>query len=164
VIERLRPGAAEPGEILHMDGGVVGRHEGIIHFTIGQRRGLDIGGTDEPLYVVALQPAEKRVIVGPREALLASGIELREINWLGGEVPGDGLAITVKIRSAQQAVAARIYLLENGAARITFDAPEAGVSPGQAAVCYQSGSAGARVLGGGWIKGTTSAYRRAAAE
>ena len=160
VIERLRPGAAEPGEIVHMDGGVVGQHEGIIHFTIGQRRGLAIGGTDQPLYVVALRPAEKQVIVGPRAALMTGAIEVRELNWLGGNVPADGLAMEVKIRSTQRAVAARIHMLPDGAARITFATPEAGVSPGQAAVCY----AGDRVLGGGWIRGTTSAYRREAAE
>lgn len=160
VIERLRPGAAEPGEIVHMDGAVLGQHEGIIHFTIGQRRGLDIGGTEDPLYVVRLEPEAKRVIVGPQKALLASSIDLRELNWLGGEVPQGGLDIMVKIRSTQAAVAARIFRSEGNTARIVFATPEAGVSPGQAAVCYEAG----RVLGGGWISGTTSAYQREAAE
>ncbi len=164
VIERLRPGAAEPGEIVHLDGRVMGQHQGIIHFTIGQRRGLSIGGTDQPLYVVRLEPEAKRVIVGPREALLTSAIEVRDVNWLGGDVPPEGLEIEVKIRSTQAAVAARICLLDDKAARIVFASPEAGVSPGQAAVCYKSDSGGDRVLGGGWIAGTTSACQRAAAE
>ncbi len=164
VIERLRPGAAEPGEIVHMDGGVVGRHDGIIHFTVGQRRGLGVGGTDEPLYVVALQPDTKRVIVGPHAALMTGAIELRELNWLGGDIPPGGLDISVKIRSTQQAVPASICALPGGKARISFATPEAGVSPGQAAVCYKADSRGERVLGGGWIKATESAYRREAAE
>lgn len=164
VIERLRPGAAEPGDIVHMDGGVVGQHQGIIHFTIGQRRGLGVGGTDEPLYVVALDPDAKQVIVGPRAALMTSAMSLRDVNWLGGDVPPEGLDIDVKIRSMQAAVPARIHLLEAGRARILFTAPEAGVSPGQAAVCYARDVEAGRVLGGGWITDTESAYQRAAAE
>jgi tRNA-specific 2-thiouridylase len=152
VIERLRPGAAEPGEIVHMDGRVLSQHQGIIHYTIGQRRGLGFG-IGEALYVVRLDPERRRVIVGPQEALLVRELALREVNWLGdGAMPDGGIDITVKVRSTQPAVAARLYGGADGA-RVVFDNPAAGVSPGQACVFY----AGERVLGGGWIASTRSA-------
>ncbi len=153
VIEKLRPGAAEPGDIIHIDGRVLGTHEGIIHYTIGQRRGIGIGGTKEPLYVVKLNPAERQVIVGPREALLTAALEVADLNWLRCDIPEDGLAIQVKIRSTQPPVGARIFKGQGSTAKIAFDRPEPGVSPGQAAVCYDA----TRVLGGGWIRRTVPA-------
>jgi len=146
VIERLRPGALEPGEIVDIDGNVLGTHEGIIKYTIGQRRGLGVGGTAEPLYVVKLDPAKKQVIVGPKEALTTGEIGVKDVNWVAGDVPEGGLDVTVKIRSTRPGVPARLYL-EDGRARLMLKNPEAGVAPGQAAVFYD----GDRVLGGGWI-------------
>jgi tRNA-specific 2-thiouridylase len=150
VIEKLRPGGAEPGEIVHMDGTVLGRHEGIIRYTIGQRRGIGVGGRQsdtEPLYVVALDAAARRVIVGPREALATSELEVAEVNWLDaaplGETPR---AVSVKIRNTHVPVAATVRAAGEGAA-VRFGRPEYGVAPGQACVFYD----GDRVLGGGWI-------------
>lgn len=147
VIERLRPGASKPGDIVHLDGRIVGRHQGIIHYTIGQRRGLNIGGTEAPLYVVKLNAPKNQVLVGPKEALLTAGMEITELNWLSGDIPDGGLAIGLKFRSTQPPVMAKIYKGKGDTARILFDTPDLGVSPGQAAVCYD----GTRVLGGGWI-------------
>jgi tRNA-specific 2-thiouridylase len=148
VVEKLRPGAAEPGEIVHVDGRVIGRHAGIIHFTVGQRRGLGLGG-GEQLYVVRLEPAARRVVVGPREALGVPELHVRELNWLG-DVPlnGSGVAVEAKIRSASPPAPATVFAAGDGRARIVFDEPQEGVAPGQACVVYQ----GERVLGGGWIE------------
>ena len=157
VVEKLRPGAAEPGDIVDLSGMVLGRHDGIIGYTIGQRRGLNIGGLAEPLYVVKLVPEAKQVVVGPREALLTSEVRLSDVNWLAGGVPAGGLDAAVKVRSTMAPVAARV-ISEGDAVRVLFAAPEAGVSPGQACVVY----AGGRVLGGGWISATESAYAVAA--
>ena len=148
VIERLRPGAAEPGDIVHLDGRVMGRHQGIINFTIGQRRGLGVA-TGEPLYVVRLDAEAGHVIVGPKEALFASTIWLRNVNWLGDA----GLAsmdVWVKIRSTHSPVAARLEL-RDGQVTVEFSDGESGVSPGQACVFYESDAPRSRVLGGGWI-------------
>ncbi len=158
VIERLRPGALEPGDIVDIDGNVLGQHEGIVKYTIGQRRGLGIGGFEDPIYVVKLNAAKKQVIVGPKEALLTTEIGVKDVNWIGEDVPADGLAVIAKIRSTRPGVPARIFL-EGGRARVQLDEPEAGVSPGQAAVFYD----GDRVLGGGWIDSATSADPRLAA-
>jgi tRNA-specific 2-thiouridylase len=151
VVERLRPGAAEPGEIVHVDGTVLGRHGGVIHFTVGQRRGLGLGARDaaaEPLYVVALDARLRRVVVGPRAALAVGALTATDWNWLGhAPLPESGVAVTVKIRSTTPAVPATAFPAGEGRARIVFDAPQEAVSPGQAAVVYD----GARVLGGGWI-------------
>ncbi len=153
VIERLRPGAAEPGEIVHVDGRVLGRHEGIIHFTVGQRRGLGIALGD-PVFVVGVDAATRRVIVGPREALLTRRIALREVNWLGdGAI--DGTLCAVKVRSTRPPVPGRL-IEKDGAVSVVLDEPEEGVAPGQAAVFY-AGSEASRVLGGGWITDTVSA-------
>ncbi|MGF1605906.1 MAG: tRNA 2-thiouridine(34) synthase MnmA [Rhodothalassiaceae bacterium] len=146
VIEKLRPGAAEPGEIVDLAGEVVGRHDGVIHYTIGQRRGLGVGGQAEPLYVVRLEPASRRVVVGPREALLTAGLIATQVNWLGEPMGPQGLDCKVKIRNTAAPVDARVTL-EGTQARLIFAEPQAGVSPGQAAVFYD----GDRVLGGGWI-------------
>ena len=151
VIEKLRPGAAEPGEITHVDGRVLGRHEGVIHYTIGQRRGLGIGGLDEPLYVVKLDVDAGRVIVGPKALLATRKVPLREINWLG-DAPlesRDAWEISVKIRSTKPPVEALLRPLSATEAEVELLAPEEGVSPGQACVFYETG--GTRVLGGGWI-------------
>jgi tRNA-specific 2-thiouridylase len=148
VVEKLRPGAAEPGEIVHVDGRVLGRHEGLIHFTVGQRRGLVVA-TGERLYVVKLEPARNRAIVGPRSALGCAHAELTGVNWLGHEpVPPEGVWLQVKHRAREPAVAARLLPGEGGCARITFVEPQAGVAPGQACVFYD----GSRVMGGGWIE------------
>jgi tRNA-specific 2-thiouridylase len=150
VVEKLRPGAAEPGEIAHVDGTVLGRHAGVIHFTVGQRRGLNLpGGEAEPLYVVRLDAKNRRVIVGPRSALATKHCAVKELNWLGeAPVGAAGEGVSVKIRSASPAYAARLGALEGGRARLDFDSPPEGVAPGQAAVFYR----GSRVLGGGWIE------------
>jgi len=154
VIERLRPGAAEPGEIVHVDGRVLGRHAGIIHYTIGQRRGLGIGGTPEPLYVVALEPERRRVIVGPRAALATAGLTVRALNWLAEPLSPAGRAVEVKVRNTHRPAPAELEPSGDGTAEVRFSRPEDGVSPGQAAVFYD----GERVLGGGWIAQTQNAY------
>jgi tRNA-specific 2-thiouridylase len=159
VVERLRPGAADPGDIRHVDGRVLGRHAGIIHFTVGQRRGIavnDQATSNEPLYVVRVDPARREVIVGPKAALACGEIRLREVNWLGARPEAD-LAVTVKIRSMSAPAAARIAFGGNEAV-VTFDMPQFGVAPGQACVVYQ----GSRVLGGGWIRRRTEDIARRA--
>jgi tRNA-uridine 2-sulfurtransferase len=147
VIEKLRPGAAEPGEIVDLEGRVLGRHHGIIHFTVGQRRGLGISGGDA-LYVIRLDAGTRRVIVGPREALGVTRIKVAELNWLDGGIPEVGRAVSAKVRSTRPGSAARIYPAGPGLAEVEFDAPEEGVAPGQACVLYD----GDRMLGGGWIR------------
>ncbi len=143
VIERLRPGAATPGEIVDRAGRVLGRHDGIIHFTIGQRRGLGLGGA-EALHVLDLDPARARVVVGPKSALARNRILLGEVNWLAGEV-ADGVA--ARIRSTRPARPARARPLPDGRVEVMLEQAEEGVAPGQACVLYR----GSRVLGGGWI-------------
>jgi len=148
VVQKLRPGAADPGEIVHLDGRVMGRHAGIIHYTIGQRRGLGVGGEAEPLFVVRLEPETRRVIVGPKAALARDRVILRDLNWLPGEPLGsEGRRVAVKLRSASEPAAATLYPLSEGGAEVVLDTAQFGISPGQAAVCYE----GTRVLGGGWI-------------
>jgi tRNA-uridine 2-sulfurtransferase len=148
VVEKLRPGAAAPGEIVHVDGRVLGRHEGLIHFTVGQRRGLSVT-TGERLFVVRLEPERNRVIVGPRDALGCARVELREVNWLGhAPLPADGIDVQVKHRAREPAVPARLRPDRDGRARVDFAEAQAGVAPGQACVFYD----GSRVLGGGWIE------------
>ena len=159
VVEKLRPGAAEPGEIVHIDGRMLGRHAGIIHYTVGQRRGLGLGGGDQ-LHVVRLEPATRRVVVGPREALAVPEFTVRELNWLGDTpLNGAGIAAEVKIRSAAPSAAATITAAGEGRARIVFDRAQEGVAPGQACVFYS----GDRVLGGGWIERPAAAARPDAA-
>ena len=153
VIEKLRPGALEPGLVVHIDGTIMGQHEGIINYTVGQRRGLGISN-EEPLYVVKLDAPKKQVIVGPKDALLRRSFVIRECNWLTPAlVAGSGMNQTpsfdgvVKLRSAHPGAEATIELLDNNRARVTLAQPQAAVSPGQACVAY----AGDRLLGGGWI-------------
>lgn len=154
VIARLRPNALEPGEIVDGDGHVLGRHDGIVHFTIGQRRGLRIASR-EPMYVVRLDAATRRVVVGPREALRMHRIALRDVNWIGGgtldRAVGDGLEIFVKVRSTRAAQPA--WLRAAGESyEVELVGGEDGVSPGQACVFYDAAEGQARVLGGGFIK------------
>jgi len=151
IVRKLRPEAADEGEIVDMAGRVLGRHRGLIHFTVGQRKGIDIGGQPEPLYVLRLEPAARRVVVGPRRALAVASAVLGDVNWIGGDFAGP---VTVKVRSMAKPVAARF----DGTV-VHFEAPEYGVSPGQAAVLY----AGDRVLGGGWIDRTVAAEAALAA-
>ena len=150
MIERLMPGAAEPGDIVHVDGRLLGRHAGIVHYTIGQRKGLGIAAA-EPLYVVALDAGRARVVVGPRSALARTTLKLREINWIGdgdlADLPEAGLRIAARVRSTRPPAPA--WLTPNG--DVAFEEPETGVSPGQACVFYASESPDARVLGGGVI-------------
>jgi tRNA-uridine 2-sulfurtransferase len=153
IVRKLRPEAGEAGEIVDLGGRVLGRHKGLIHYTVGQRRGIEIGGHAGPLYVVRLEPEARRLVVGPREALGIAATELGEVNWLGGEVPADGLSVEVKVRSTSAPVPARWL-----GGEVRFDTPEYGVAPGQACVAYQ----GDRVLGGGWIKRTIGALAEAA--
>ncbi|MGR3489265.1 tRNA 2-thiouridine(34) synthase MnmA [Pseudooceanicola nanhaiensis] len=151
VIEKLRPGAAEPGEIVHADGRVLGTHDGVIHYMIGQRRGLGIGGLSEPLYVVKLDVDTRRVVVGPKEMLATRTIPVREINWLG-DGAFDGAAehhVLVKVRSTRPPREAVIRPLSATTAEVELLTPEEGVSPGQACVFYAPDSS--RILGGGWI-------------
>jgi len=151
VIEKLRPGAAEPGEIVHADGRVLGTHDGVIHYTIGQRRGLGIGGLSEPLYVVKLDVDTRRVVVGPKEMLATRTIPVREINWLG-DGAFDGAAehhVLVKVRSTRPPREAVIRPRSATTAEVELLTPEEGVSPGQACVFYAPDSS--RILGGGWI-------------
>jgi tRNA-uridine 2-sulfurtransferase len=151
VIEKLRPGAADPGEIVDLDGQVLGTHRGVIHYTIGQRKGLGIGGLGDPLYVVRLDPENRRVIVGPKESLSTRVIPVREINWLG-DVPFDSRSewhLEVKIRSTRTPRPAIIRPVSSAEAEVELLQPEDGVSPGQACVFYAP--EGGRVFGGGWI-------------
>ena len=151
IVKKVRPEAGQEGEIVDLSGSVLGRHQGLIHFTVGQRRGLEIGGQPEPLYVVRLEPESRRVVVGPKAALAVEGARLGGINWLGEEQQ-DGL--TAKVRSM-----ARPAPVSFDGARLRFLQPEFGVAPGQAAVIYD----GARVLGGGWIEETVPAEAALAA-
>jgi len=154
VIRKLRPNAAEPGDIVHMDGRTLGSHDGIIHFTIGQRRGIGVA-TGEPLYVVRLDADERRVIVGPREALATRTILLREMNWIGDQPLDEGGEIEVfaKVRSTRAPAPATLRIL-NGKAFVDLANGETGVAPGQACVFFDSDDETARVLGGGWIRKT----------
>lgn len=151
VIEKLRPGAADPGQIVDMDGRVLADHPGVINFTIGQRRGLGIGGLSEPLYVVRLDPAARQVVVGPKEALSTRRVPLREVNWLGDAplVSRAEWPLEVKVRSTRAPRPAILRPLSDSEAEVELLAPEDGVSPGQACVFYAPDST--RVLGGGWI-------------
>ena len=153
VIEKLRPDAAAAGDIVHIDGRRLGRHAGIIHYTIGQRRGIGVS-VGEPLYVVHLDPAGRRVIVGPREALATRRLYLRQVNWLGdgalAEVPADGVDVYARVRSTRAPLPARLTIAGDAVA-VDLGDGESGVAPGQACVLYDGDGAGARVLGGGWI-------------
>ncbi len=162
VVERLRPGAAEPGEIVTTDGAVIGTHPGVIHYTVGQRRGLGLA-TGEPLFVVRLDAERRRVVVGPREALMVKRLRLKETSWIGdGDIEKaaqDGAAVAVKVRSTRPPKPARLSW--DGALGVDFDESEEGVAPGQACVFYSPDATHDRVLGGGWIASTESAEKDA---
>ncbi len=150
LVKRLRPETEAPGEIVDLDGRVLGEHRGVIHFTVGQRRGIDIGGSPEPLYVVRIDPEMRQLVVGPRSALAVERMRVEELSWLG-----EGQSeVSVKVRSLAPAVPARIE-----GSWVRFERAEYGVAPGQAAVFYD----GSRVLGGGWIAETRSVETKAAA-
>lgn len=169
VVEKLRPGAAEPGEIVHLDGRVLGTHDGILNFTVGQRRGLNIGG-GEVLYVARLDADGRQVIVGPKEALLETTLTVREVNWLGEMLLDDrGTDVLVKLRSMQERVPATVFGRPDGHAEVHLAAAQAGIAPGQACVFYadsgdadnETDSGGSRVLGGGWIMRSAPAAQAA---
>ncbi len=185
VVRRLRPGAIEPGEIRHLDGTVLGQHEGVIDYTIGQRKGLGIGGRKSveegvhgdtsPLFVVAIDAAKKQVIVGPKEALACAEVHLEELNWLGPEMGPeggpdsgpeaarlsakarkDGLPLLARLRNTGPAMPARLVVKEAGEAVLYLDEPQFGIAPGQAGVLYDAARP-EQLLGGGWIKAAPAA-------
>ena len=160
VIERLRPGAAEPGAIVDRAGRVLGRHEGIIHFTVGQRRGLGIAAP-EPLYVLAVDAARHEVVVGPQAALLRNRVFTGPLAWIGSDMPAPGAAraVVARLRSSHPGAPARLVRKADGTAEVTLEEPEAATAPGQACVLYDAD----RVLGGGWIAGTGQSAALAAA-
>ncbi len=163
VVEKLAPRAANPGDIIHVDGRVLGRHAGVLHYTVGQRRGLGLGATGasaaEPLYVVRIDATRAQVIVGPREALATKAVLLREVNWIGsGEAAKAKYSeIAVRVRSTR-APAPALLEASGDEARVEFVAEETGVSPGQACVFYENAGPRARILGGGFIREVQSAY------
>jgi tRNA-specific 2-thiouridylase len=148
LVKKLRPETEAPGDIVDLDGNVLGQHRGVVHFTIGQRRGIEIGGMAEPLYVVRIEPERQRLVVGPRRALAVESLRVAGLNWIGESQR----EVTVKVRSLAAPVAAVIDGDE-----VRFSRPEYGVAPGQAAVVYD----GSRLLGGGWIAETQSVDRAA---
>ena len=160
VIERLKPGAAAAGDIVHMDGRVLGRHDGIIHYTVGQRRGIGVAA-GEPLYVLRLDARERRVVVGPRAALGVRCVSLRDVNWLAdAPLPNSdvldfegGHAIFAKVRSTRPPRPARLFT-QHDVVTAAFDEGELGVAPGQACVFYDSDEESARLLGGGFVRQT----------
>jgi tRNA-specific 2-thiouridylase len=160
VIERLKPGAIDSGNIVHLDGRILGRHDGIVHYTVGQRRGIKIPAA-EALYVVRLDAAKNEVVVGPRSALRTTGLRLRDVNWLGektiSDVAGEGLPIYVRMRSSQALRSAVLYAEPDGVIRVELHDSEEGIATGQACVFYADAELGARVLGGGSIAKTIKA-------
>jgi tRNA-specific 2-thiouridylase len=161
IISKLKPNALEPGEIVDLDGRVLGEHQGIAHFTVGQRKGLGIA-LGSPLYVVRLDAATRRVVVGPREALRMDRIVLRDVNWIGNgaidDAIGHGLEIFVRVRSTRAPQPAWLRGA-NGHYEIELVAGEEGVSPGQACVFYDAPSGRARVLGGGFIRSAAARHK-----
>ncbi len=153
LVEKLRPGAAEPGDIVHEDGRVLGRHEGVIGYTIGQRRGLGLS-VREPLYVLRIEADRRRIVVGPREALARRTVALRDVNWLGdaplSAIPSGGVEVAARVRSTREPRPGLLTRDGDGFVVELFDAEE-GVAPGQACVLYDGTGADARVLGGGTI-------------
>ena len=150
IVKKLRPEGSRPGDIVHMDGRVVGKHDGIVGYTVGQRKGIGVGGgiteDNSPLFVVQLNADKNQVVVGPKEALARDVVFVRDVNWLVAPEAGQ---ITVKLRSTTQPQPALLEPTSDGA-KVTLLEPQYGISPGQAAVFYD----GSRVLGGGWIAAT----------
>ena len=145
LVKRLRPETAAPGEIVDLEGRVLGQHRGVVHFTVGQRRGIDLGGHTEPLYVVRVESDTRRLVVGPRHALAVAAMRVEDWNWIGEDQAREQREVSVKVRSLAPPVRAQI-----DGDWIRFDRAEYGVAPGQAAVIYE----GSRLLGGGWIAET----------
>ncbi|MBO6797358.1 tRNA 2-thiouridine(34) synthase MnmA [Maricaulis sp.] len=160
IVEKIRPGASRPGEIVHVDGRVLGRHEGVIRYTVGQRRGLGIAAGD-PLYVVRLDAEQAQVVVGPREALAVNRIKLNDVNWLGEDAIADGAPVRVKVRSTRPPVPAALSV-EGESVGVVLAEGEEGVAPGQACVFYSPDDED-RVLGGGWIASTAGKARSGSA-
>jgi tRNA-specific 2-thiouridylase len=162
VIERLKPGALQSGDIVHIDGHTLGRHDGIVNYTIGQRRGLKIASA-EPLYVLSLDAKRHRVVVGPRDFLYTRKLVLRNVNWLGDgaleEIAADELEVYARIRSSQTPQPAVVSLTRDGTVTVTLRDGEHGAAAGQACVLYADGATDARVLGGGWIAEAVKADR-----
>jgi tRNA-specific 2-thiouridylase len=153
LIDKLRPDAAGAGDIVHLDGRVLGRHAGVTHYTVGQRRGLNVAVGD-PLFVVRIEPDAKRIVVGPREALLTRALCLKETNWLGEHssleaAAGEQIAVLARVRSTRDPAPA-LLVMRQGIPAVLFDTPEEGVAPGQACVLYDARQP-SRVLGGGFI-------------
>jgi tRNA-specific 2-thiouridylase len=148
VLERLKPDAVKAGEIVDVEGRVIGRHPGIIYFTVGQRKGLGLSGTGEPLYVIRLDAEAQRVVVGPRNCLRTRIVTLASVNWLLA-APTEALSCVVKVRSTRSPVPAVVTALPGSSAMVELLEGEEAVAPGQACVFYEN--AGTRVLGGGWI-------------
>lgn len=146
VIERLRPGALDDGDITHINGEVLGRHNGIINYTLGQRKGLGISWP-EPLYVIKIDASNNRVIVGPESALGSTSFKIRDVNWLDNNIPASGIEVSIKARSGHNGAEAIIIPLENNMANVQLKTPQRAITPGQACVMYS----GSRVIGGGWI-------------
>jgi tRNA-specific 2-thiouridylase len=150
VVEKFRPGSLSSGDIVHIDGRVLGQHDGIINYTIGQRRGIGVGGghtdNNSPLFVVGLRPDKNQVVVGPYEALARDMVYIKECNWLT-EIPAAGLDVDIKLRSAQPPIPATLF-----GDKVVLKQPAFGIAAGQACVCY----VGSRVIGGGWITGSDS--------
>ena len=166
LIRKLQPDAVRPGDIVDVDGRILGRHDGIVNFTIGQRRGLGLADNplngNTPLFVVRLEPAAARVVVGPRAALAIDAVRLRDVNWIGpgtlGSLPSDGLDVAVRLRSTRSPVPARLVLRDD-AAIVELARSEEGVSPGQACVVYASEAPHAQVFGGGIIAAAACGQR-----
>lgn len=154
VVKNIRPEAENPGDIVHIDGRILGQHKGIIHYTIGQRRGIGIGGgvneNNEPFYVIRLDPQNNQVIVGSKDDLARNVIHVADCNWLEHDIPEEGMDVDLKFRSVMKPVPARVRRANGKGAQIELSQAQFGISPGQAAVFYDKG----RVLGGGWITGT----------
>ena len=163
VVRKLRPGAVEAGDIIHHDGTVLGHHNGVIDYTIGQRRGLGIGGRkaddasqhedNTPLYVVGINAAQHQVIVGPKDLLECPMVYINDVNWLSDQMPHDGLPVLARLRNTAAALPARITAWPdkaNGVAEITLDTPQFGIAAGQAAALYDTENPDI-LIGGGWI-------------
>ncbi|MBM3508170.1 MAG: tRNA 2-thiouridine(34) synthase MnmA [Alphaproteobacteria bacterium] len=145
-VEAVMPAAARPGAIVHLDGRVLGRHKGVVHFTVGQRHGLGLGG-GAPLHVLRIEPEAAQVVVGPRDALQTTRFTVREFNWIGPPA-AEAARAAVRVRSSRPPAMATLRRLETGRIAVTLDVAEFGVAPGQACVAYD----GSRVVGGGWIE------------
>ncbi|MGB1076764.1 MAG: tRNA 2-thiouridine(34) synthase MnmA [Bdellovibrionales bacterium] len=163
VVKKINPDTEKSGDIITLDGNIVGQHKGVIHYTIGQRKGLGIGGgvndDNSPFYVVKIDAPNNRVIVGNKEALARDTIYIDQCNWLGAHPLETSLSVMLKFRSVMKPIPAQLTIHNDGKATLTIDDAQYGIAPGQAAVCYLND----RVIGGGWIKGTDNSEYKIAA-